>query len=171
MSAGGPAAPKFAEAVEVAQRLGDPDLLALGLPGAGQALIGQKRFAEGAALLDEAMVGVSSGEVSPILSGIVYCAVILACHDILDVGRAREWTIELDAWCAQQQELRPFRGRCLVHRSEILQQQGDWTAALSEAVSATGHLAGRSERVVGHALYQRAEINRLRGRYEEAEQL
>jgi DNA-binding CsgD family transcriptional regulator len=171
LSAGGPADAKFAEAVVVAERFGDADLLALGLLGGGQALIGQQRFAEGAALLDEAMVGVSSGEVSPILCGIIYCAVILTCQDILDMGRAREWTIELDAWCVQQQGLRPFRGQCLVHRSEILQQKGDWTAALSEAVGASRHVAGRSERVVGHALYQRAEISRLRGEHEEADRL
>jgi len=156
---------RFERAVALAERFADRDLLALGLLGCGQSLIMAGSRGEGVARLDEAMVAVAAEEVSPILAGIVYCAVILTCQRIFDLGRAREWTRQLDAWCKAQPDLVPYRGQCLVHRSEILQSQGDWTQALSEVTKAREHLAGKSEAVVGRAFYQQGELHRLRGEF------
>lgn len=155
----------FERAVALAERFMDHDLLALGLLGRGQSLILAGSRSEGVARLDEAMVAVAAEEVSPILAGIVYCAVILTCQRIFDLERAREWTRQLDAWCNSQPDLAPYRGQCLVHRSEILQLQGDWTQALSEVRKALDHLAERSEAVVARAFYQQGELHRLRGEF------
>lgn len=171
LGSGASAVSTFVEATAIAERCGDADLLALALLGHGQALVSEQRFADGRRLLDEAMIGISAGDVSPILAGIVYCAVILTCQSVFDAPRAREWTVELDAWCSAQQGLRPFRGQCLVHRSEILQRRGDWRAADDEAVNASRHLTGRSDRIAGYAFYQRGELSRLRGAFEEAGRL
>jgi len=161
----------FARAIALGDRFGDADLLTLGLIGQGQALVESGQFAEGGSRLDEAMVSVTSSDVSPVLAGIAYCAVILTCQQMFDVARAQEWTTTFDAWCASQPDLVPFRGQCLVHRSELLQAKGDWDGALSEVTKAREHLAHRSEAVVGRACYQKGELHRLRGEFAEAESM
>ncbi|MFP5317302.1 MAG: hypothetical protein ACLGI2_03295 [Acidimicrobiia bacterium] len=90
------------QATNLGRRFDDPDLLAFALMGSGQSLIWLGQSADGLALLDEAMVSVTAGEVSPIAAGLVYCALIEACHDSFDVRRAREWTRALTDWCAAQ---------------------------------------------------------------------
>jgi DNA-binding CsgD family transcriptional regulator len=161
------------ERLEAASRAGreggDPDLAALGRLGCGQALIADGRVAEGLPMLDEAMVGVSTGEVSPIPAGVIYCAVIAVCQELFDLRRATEWTEALGAWCASQPDLVPFRGQCLVHRAELLRLHGAWTDAATEAEHATRHLSHAEHPALGAALYERAELHRLRGEKPSAE--
>lgn len=160
----------FAEITEIADRFDDADLRAFGGLGQGQALVAQGRAAQGLAMLDETMVAVTTGEVSPVVAGIVYCAVILACRGIFDLRRMQEWTSALSRWCATQQDLKPYRGQCLVHRSEIMQLRGEWADAMDEARQACEHLSSLpGDPVMGMALYQRAELFRLRGDFFRAE--
>ena len=161
----------FNRVAEVAERFDDPDLLALGCLGQGQASIQLGHVSEGVALLDEAMIGITAREVSPVVTGIVYCGVIDACKAIYDLRRAREWTAALNEWCSTQPDLVPFRGQCLVHRAEILQLQGAWSEALTEAQLAREVFARAPNAVAaGMALYQLGELHRLRGEFDEAEE-
>jgi DNA-binding CsgD family transcriptional regulator len=158
----------FAEAVTIANRFGDADLRALARQGEGRALTRLDRLSEGVAMLDEAMVAVMAGDVAPITAGVIYCSVIEACHEIFDLRRAQEWTAALGRWCDGQPDLMAFRGSCLVRRSEILFLHGTWPDAMTEAERACERLLGRPS--AGAALYQLAEIYRLRGNFMKADQ-
>ncbi len=157
----------FRRVEEIGERFGDPDVLAFGRLGGGQALIALGHVAQGVSLLDEVMVVVTVDGVSPIATGLVYCAVLLACHDTFDLARAEEWTAVLSRWCDSQQDLVPFRGECLVHRAEVLQVRGQWSESLAEARRACDWLAGRP--AAGRAHYQLGELHRLRGEFTEAD--
>jgi len=160
----------FVQAGEIAERFNDPDVMTLSRLGRGQSLIMQQRTAEGMALLDELMVAVVSGEVSPLVAGVAYCAVIDLCQSVFDLRRAREWTTALSRWCDSQPDLVPYRGNCLVHRCEIFQLQGAWTDALEAAERACEWLSGPTAwDSLGSAYYQLGEIERLRGELEKAE--
>jgi DNA-binding NarL/FixJ family response regulator len=165
------AAATAAAAAEVGQRFGDPDLYALATHMNGQFVIQQGRVAEGFRLLDEAMVAATSGSVSPLVTGLVYCGVIVACVEVLDVRRASEWTEVLTRWCEEQPGLVAFTGRCLVHRAEIMQLHGAWPDALDEARRAAERLVrGFNRAAAAQAFYRQGEVLRLSGRLDEAEE-
>jgi ATP/maltotriose-dependent transcriptional regulator MalT len=154
----------------IARRFDDPDLAVMGRLGSGQALVASGDASRGLSLLDEVMVAVTTGDVSPILAGIAYCAVIITCRTVFDLRRAQEWTGVLSRWCSEQQGLHPYQGQCLVHRSEIMQLHGQWTEAMEEIEHACSHLAPNpADPVMGMARYQQAELLRLRGRFARAE--
>jgi DNA-binding CsgD family transcriptional regulator/tetratricopeptide (TPR) repeat protein len=160
-----------AAAAEVGERFGDRDLFALAVHVQGTVLVKCGRVAEGLRLLDEAMVAVTAGEVSPVVSGIVYCGVILACEDVYEVRRAQEWTAALTRWCEDQPDLISFRGRCLVHRAQLLRLHGDWSGALDEARLAGERFAlSMNPGAIARAWYLQGDVLRLMGRFDDAEQ-
>jgi ATP/maltotriose-dependent transcriptional regulator MalT len=164
------AAATAGQAVAIAERFGDSDLFALAAHAQGHMLVQDGRLREGLPLLDEAMVAVTAGELSPIVSGIVYCGVILACRDAHEIRRAQEWTAALTRWCERQPDLVAFTGRCLVHRAEILQLRGDWADALAEAQRAQERCRqAENDAAAGEACYRQGEIHRVRGDFEAAE--
>jgi DNA-binding CsgD family transcriptional regulator len=159
------------EMAEVAERFADADLLALAIHEQGRALLSQGRIEEGLALLDEAMVAVTAGELSPIVTGLLYCSVIDGCHEVYALRRAGEWTAALTRWCSRQPDMVSFTGRCLVHRAEIMQMRGEWPDALEEAQRAARRLANDANRSApAEALYRQGELRRLRGEFAEAEE-
>jgi DNA-binding CsgD family transcriptional regulator len=158
------------EAAAIAERFGEHDLFAIASHLAGLALVKEGRIDEGLQLHDEAMLAVTSGDVSPFFAGAVYCGVIASCEEAFEPGRAQEWTDALTRWCEAQPQLVSFSGRCLAHRAGIKQLHGAWADALDEAMLARELCERATNRAAtGQAYYQQAELHRLRGDYSAAE--
>jgi DNA-binding NarL/FixJ family response regulator len=159
------------EITEIGERFGDRDLVAMGLMEQGHALVRQGRGEDGLRLVDETMVAVTTGELSPIVAGIVYCNTIAFCQSVYELRRAREWTAALTRWCDQQPDMVAHNGLCLVHRAQLMTLAGSWRDALEEL----RRLGERytegvlNQRALGHAAYQRGEVHRLQGEVGAAE--
>jgi DNA-binding CsgD family transcriptional regulator len=158
-----------AEATAIGEQFGDRDLVAIGVMDQGHALLELGRTKEGLRLVDESMIAVTTGELSPIVAGILYCNTIAVCRGAYELRRAREWTTALTVWCEREPDMVAHTGVCLVHRAEIMQLQGAWQAALEEArsVRAQGVL---NQRAAARGLYVEGELHRLRGDFPEAEE-
>jgi ATP/maltotriose-dependent transcriptional regulator MalT len=136
----------------------------------GRLMIYAGRVPEGLALLDEAMIGISAAEVSPIMAGMVYCAMIEACQEVSDFSRAAAWTRALNRWCDAQPGLVPFTGQCSLHRGQIMRLRGAYDEALAEFA-----LAQRRYQIEGTAapaalaLTEQGDVLGIRGKLDEAE--
>jgi DNA-binding CsgD family transcriptional regulator len=159
-----------ASAAEIGERFRDADLIACARHVQGRALMLQRQVQKGLSLLDEAMVAVTAGELSPIMTGLIYCSVIDACQQMYALDRAREWTSALAQWCDEQPEMLAFTGVCRVHRAEIMQLHGAWGEAIEEARRAGERCPGTNQQAAAAAFYQQAEVHRLRGEFAAAEE-
>ena len=158
----------YERAAQIGKNFADPDLFVLAQVGVGESLIGLGEVDRGIGLMDEVMVDATAGDVSPVIVGIAYCSVIAACHQVFDVRRAQEWTAALDSWCESQPQLVHFRGLCLLNRAELRQFHGAWERAAAETREASERLAETDESLA-EAMYQTAELHRLRGEFADAE--
>ncbi|KRC61789.1 LuxR family transcriptional regulator [Agromyces sp. Root81] len=160
----------FSQALAIGERFGDHDAIALGRLGLGQTKVSIGDTEAGFALFDEVMVAVTAGELSPVPSGIAYCAVIGTCQIAFDISRAREWTVALDRWCSSQPDMVAFSGQCQAHRASLYRLHGAWQDALEAATAAMAH-ARRGDRNASYgAWYEQGEIQRLRGDLDAAEE-
>jgi DNA-binding NarL/FixJ family response regulator len=160
----------FAEIAARAAALRDPDLEALAAMGEGFCTVLSGDVPAGMRRLDEVMLSVTGGEVHPMAAGLVYCVMLDACRSTLDLRRSAEWTAALSRFCEDQPDLVPYRGQCLVHRVQVMQMRGVWNDAAEEAERACTWLSRPPQPAVGAALYERAELHRLRGELTEAEE-
>jgi ATP/maltotriose-dependent transcriptional regulator MalT len=172
LGAGNPEAAYAAaeRAAAIGDRFGEADLSASARHLQGRVLIEQGQVARGLALLDEAMLAVSGGGVSPLVAGLAYCSVIDGCQQVYALARAHEWTSALAKWCDERPQMVAFTGVCMVHRAEIMQMHGAWNDAMREAQRACERCAQVSNReAAAAAYYQRAEVYRMRGEFAAAE--
>ena len=164
------AAQTFGEAVAIAVRFDDRNLMALARHAQGRALIFSGETAQGATLLDETLIALESGEVAPLFVGDIYCSAIDACQEMYDLTRAAEWTEALDRWCQTQRDEIVYRGMCAIHRAEIVRLRGEWNGAAKELDRAREWFVHQPAHFgVGVALYEIGEIYRLRGDFDSAD--
>jgi len=157
-------------AADVGERFHDIDLVAIARHQQGRARLQQRRLEEGLSLLDETMILVVAGQLSPVVTGLMYCSVVDNCQRVYALGRAREWTTALAVWCDAQPDMVAFSGICRVHRAEILQLRGAWPEAISEARRARERALPVDQRVAAAASYQLGELHRLKGEFAAAEE-
>ncbi len=159
-----------ARAAGIGRQAGEADLVAMAQFLQGAAAVTGGEVAHGLALLDEAMVAAVAGELTPPVTGTIYCGVIEVCQEVVELRRAREWTEALTTWCDSQPDLVTFTGQCLVHRAEILRLGGAWPEAVEAARRAAERLAeAEDELAIGAASYQQAEAHRVLGQLQAAE--
>ncbi len=160
----------FVQAGKVGARFADRELITLARIGEGRMLVYLGEIAEGMSLLDEAMVSIEAGELSPMAMGDAYCTVIDACAELFDLARCRSWTESFQRWCDTQQELVLYRGHCFLHRAEVLGLLGRWPEALVEARSACDRLAAPvNPAALGAACAIEGDLLRLVGDLDDAE--
>jgi len=154
----------FVQAGKVGARFAHHELVTLARIGEGRMLIYLGDITEGMARLDEAMVSIEAGELSPLATGDAYCTVIDACAELFDLARCRAWTESFTCWCDAQQELVLYRGHCFLHRAEMLGLLGSWPDALAEARRACDRLADPvMPTVLGAACALEGDLLRLAG--------
>ena len=160
-----------AESAEIAERFGDNDLMWLARDEQGRALVSLGDADAGLRFCDEVLVVAGRGELSPIVTGIVYCNTIAFCHDAFELRHAQEWTEALTEWCNAQPDMVAHNGLCLVHRAEITQLRGRWSDAMEQVRRAADRFTKGALNQIAHgkALYRQGEIHRLRGEPAEAE--
>jgi len=158
------------QAAEIGERFGEPDLIAFARNLQARAMFSDGQIERALAFMDEAMVAATSGELSPVVTGIVYCTAIASCRRVFALDRVREWTAALASWCDAHPQLGMFTGHCLVHRAEVLELSGAWPQSVAEAGRAVARCVRNVDHeAAGRAHYLQAEIHRLRGEFSLAE--
>jgi DNA-binding CsgD family transcriptional regulator len=158
------------QALEIGECYADRDLIGFARNMQGRTLLRMGKLDEGLRLMDEVMLAATSGELSPTMTGLVYCSLIAGCQQAFALDRASEWTHVLERWWQAQPQIVAFTGACLVHRAELLQLNGAWAQAIVEAGRATTPILCAAEpQAAADAHYQQGEIYRLRGEHALAE--
>ncbi|WP_282695134.1 helix-turn-helix transcriptional regulator [Streptomyces sp. CC208A] len=153
----------------LAERSGDPDLLALSRQATCAVLLAQGRRTEGLGLLDEAMCAAEAGELSSFATGWLYCLALTQCMEAADLGRAAEWTRTAMEWCATTGTgENPFRGVCRAHRVEVLDLLGEWPTAEEEAARACREVPVDCLEAAAAAYCVAGDVQRRQGRLDEA---
>lgn len=147
---------------DLGRRVDAPDVVAVGMNGEGRALLRAGHVVDGLALLDEAMVTVLDGRLTPFIAGTLYCHTIAACHEVADVRRMTRWTDLAERWLATFPEAVFFRGLCAVHRAQLLLLRGEWAEAEQLALRVVVDLDANRIDYAAEAWYVVAEARRLR---------
>jgi tetratricopeptide (TPR) repeat protein len=151
------ARPWARRAIEVGARC-DPAASAIGRVAEARLLILDGDVQHGLVLLDQAGVAVSSGDLDPLSTGVVYCELVCALQGLAQYDVAEQWTEAMERWCTTN-AIGSLHGRCRVHRAEILRLRGACHEAERQALLACEELRPYLRRELGWPL---TELGRIR---------
>lgn len=158
------------KATAIGEQYRDGDLIAFARALHARVFLRRADLERGLSMLDDVMLEATSQLLSPTVTGLIYCNVIAALTQVYAFDRAREWTAALSDWCEAQPQLQTFAGTCLVHRAELMELGGEWSESFETARSVCDRVTFTNDpSLAANALYQQAEIHRLRGEDAEAE--
>ena len=126
------ARPWARRAVEVGSTC-DAAAAAIGRVAEARLLVLDGEVDRGLALLDEAGIAATSGGLDPLSTGVVYCELVCALQGLAQYDLAEQWTEAMERW-ADAHAIGSLRGRCRVHRAEILRLRGHCHEAETEAL-------------------------------------
>ena len=150
-------------------RRATPAAAAIGRVAEARLLILDGEVDRGLALLDEAGTAVTSGDIDPLSTGVVYCELVCALQGLAQYDLAEEWTEAMERW-ADADAIGSLHGRCRVHRAEILRLRGRCHEAEAEALRACDELRPYLRRELGWPLSELGRIRLHRGDVTGAEQ-
>ena len=110
------------------------------------------------ALLEEAGMAATSGELDPLSTGVVYCELVCALQGLAQYDLAEQWTEAMERW-SHTNAIGSLHGRCRVHRAEILRLRGRCHEAEAEALRACRELRPYLRRELGWPI---SELGRIR---------
>ncbi|HVL90593.1 MAG TPA: adenylate/guanylate cyclase domain-containing protein [Actinomycetota bacterium] len=154
--------------LEIAGRVGDKNVLALGLAMKGMMTLHSGDVETGMRLLEEATIPAVSGELEPYVTGIIYCMVISGSSQIADWQTAGQWTEAAKRWC-ERQSINGFPGVCRVHRAEVMRLRGSFALAEEEARTATEELLHFNIGAAGVAFRELGDVRMRMGELDAAE--
>jgi class 3 adenylate cyclase len=157
---------KAREVEAIGARVGDRDLVNLGICMQGNLRLHTGDVSGGMGLLDEALAAALAGELGPFATAEIFCEMVVSCLDATDYQRAAEWLETADR---AGHRIVCFPGCCRVHRATLLRHRGDWSEAQRQAHQARAELAGIEVLHEGMALTEMGELYRCRGELSLAE--
>jgi tetratricopeptide (TPR) repeat protein len=140
----------------------DPAACAIGRVAAARLFILDGDVQQGLALLEQAGMATVSGDLDPLSTGVVHCELVCALQGLAQYDLAEEWTEAMERWC-DTNAIGSLRGRCRVHRAEILRLRGSCNEAERQALMACEELRPHLRRELGWPLYELGHIRLHKG--------
>lgn len=160
----------YLEAVALARRAGDEDLVCEATASLGIMLVFSGFVDEGMEHLDRALAAICGGAVQelPVVESCL-CGLFNACERTHDLDRAQQWLRAAEPVLRRGNHV-SVAGHCRAHYAGILVRAGEWEAAEAELRRAVELLADRGA-LRDSALCRLADLRLRQGRFEEAETL
>lgn len=155
-------------ALELGRRYGDTELEFAALSRIGEDLVAAGRVEEGMLLFDESLTAACAGEIEDLeVVESVFCGMFLACEQVQDVGRAKQWLRAADE-LVKRRNLVAIGAFCRAHYGGILTAAGRWEEAEAELSDAARMFERGYEGSRAMVLVRLADLRVRQGRLEEA---